>query len=91
MEYVKVHPALAEKPATDDFEDGDANYWSHVIEDKDGDSVFFGDFDRDSDADFDFEYFWLQIEEAHCVFTWPQARELGETIIALADKHEGKE
>ena len=89
--YVKVHPALIkEKPATEDFEDGDANYWSHVIEDKDGDSVFFGDFDTDDGGDFDFKYFRLQIEKAYRVFTWPQARELGETIIALADKHEGK-
>ena len=90
MEYVKVNPALIEKPATDDFEDEDVNYWSHAIKDKDGDSVFFGDFDSVSDADFDFEYFRLQIEKTYRVFTWAQARELGETIIALADKHEEK-
>ena len=88
--YVKVNPALVEKPEMDDFEDGDANYWSQVIEDKDGDSVFFGDFDTDDGGDFDFEYFRLQIEEAYRVFTWAQAREFAETIIALADKHEEK-
>ena len=91
MKYVKVHPALVEKPATADFEDTDDNYWSYVIEDKDGDSVFFGDFESDDSEDFVFGYFRLQIEKAYRVFTWAQAREFAETIIALADKHEGKE
>jgi len=88
MEYVKVNPALIEKPATDDFEDEDVNYWSHAIKDKDGDSVFFGDFVIVSDADFDFEYFRLQIEKTYRVFTWAQAREFAQAIIKLADKHE---
>ena len=89
--YVKVHPALIkEKPATEDFEDGDANYWSHVIEDKDGDEVFFGDFGAIDGSDFDFDFFRLTVGEIYRVFTWAQARELGETIIALADKYEGR-
>ena len=89
MEYVKVHPAVEKNAATADFENED-DTWSHVIEDKDGDQVFFGDFDADNGADFDFEYFRLQIEEAYRVFTWAQAREFAETIIALANKHEEK-
>ena len=85
--YVKVHPALVEKPETKDFEDGD-DTWSHVIKDKDGGSVFFGDFSPGGSEDFDFGLFRLFLGVAYRVFTWPQARELGETIIALADKHE---
>ena len=83
--YVRVHPALEEE-AMADFKDGDGETWSHVIKDKHSGPMFFGDFER-----FDFEEFSIQIGGICRMFTWPQARELGETIIALADKYEGKE
>ena len=74
-----------------DFKDCDGETWSHVIKDKHSGPMFFGDFDTDNGGDFDFEYLRLQIEKAYRVFTWPQAREFAETIIALADKHEEEE
>ena len=89
--YVKVHPALIEKPATDDFKN-ENKIWSHVIRDGGGNGVFFGDYDYNP-VDFDFDRFRLQIgdENGYRAFSWPQARELGETIVALANKYEGKE
>ena len=89
--YVKVHPALIkEKPAMEDFEDGDASYWSHVIKNLNGNSVFFGDFDTDDGGDFDFDLFRLQIGDAYQALTWAEAREFAQAIIALADKYEGR-
>ena len=93
MEYVKIHPALER---TEDFEDEDKR-WSHLIRDADGNRILFGDYYY-SGADFDFDWFRLQfggeigyLPHHFTKFTWAQARELGETIVALADKHEGKE
>ena len=90
MEYVKVHPNVEGPPPPADFKDREDATWSHVIKDGIGDPVFFGDFDTDDGADFDFDLFRFQIGEAYQALTWAEARELGETIIALADKHEGK-
>ena len=89
MKYVKVHPALEEKPAMEDFENGERQ-WSHLIRDADGDRLLFGDFYFGDCVDFDFNWFRLQVggESGYLKFTWPQARKLGETIIALANKHE---
>jgi len=89
--YVKVHPNVGRQPVADNFKDKEDATWSHVIKDGVGDPVFFGDFDTDDGEDFDFDLFRLQIGEAYRALTWAEARELGETIIALADKYEGKE
>ena len=90
MKYVKVHPALTEKPATDDFENGSAT-WSYVIKDANGDRVLFGDYSYNVNV-FDLNFLRLRLvgQSNYRVFTWAQARELGETIIALADKYEGR-
>ena len=82
--YVRVHPALEEE-AMADFKDGDGETWSHVIKDKHSGPMFFGDFEK-----FDFVTFALQIGGVCREFTWSQAEELGETIIALVKKHRGK-
>jgi len=82
--YVKVHPKL-EGEALADFKDDDDEIWSHVIKDRHNRPVFLGDYEK-----FDFEEFSLQIDSMCRMFTWAQARELGETIIALADKYEGR-
>jgi len=89
MEYVKIHPALER---TEDFEDGNAT-WSHVIKDITGDRVLFGDYRYINVSVFDLDYLRLRLPDQsnYRMFTWAQARELGETIIALADKHEEKE
>jgi len=85
--YVKVHPTVdVKKEAIADFKDDDDEIWSYVIKDKYSSPVFLGDFEK-----FDFEEFSIQIGRACRMFTWAQARELGETIIELADKHEKKE
>ena len=88
--YVMVHPALKETVATTDFENGNEK-WSHAIKDKDGDRVLFGSYDFDP-VDFTFNRFRLRVrsKDGFRVFTWDQAREFAETIIALADKHEEK-
>ena len=90
--YVKVHPNVGGQPVADDFKDT-CGTWSHVIEDEDGDRVLFGAHDCDDDGYFEFDSFRLRVRDANGfrVFTWTQARELGETIIALADKHEEEE
>jgi len=87
--YVKVHPRLEGGVTPVDFNDG-TEIWSHVIVDRFESRMFFGDYG--SVPHFDFIYFRLQLPggEGFRTFTWAQARELGETIIALADKHEGK-
>ena len=90
--YVKEHPALAEKPATEDFKNGNAT-WSYVIRDLNGDRVLFGDY-RYADAGvFDLNYLRLRLPDQsnYRMFTWAQAREFAETIVALADKHKKKE
>ena len=88
--YVKVHPNVKGQSAPEDFKDKEDATWSHVIKDLNGNSVFFGDFDTDDGGDFDFDLFRLQIGDAYQALTWAEARELGETIIALADKYEGR-
>ena len=91
MKYVKEHPALTEKPATDDFENGDAT-WSHVIKDLNGDRVLFGDYSYVNVSVFNLDYFRLRLPDQsnYRMFTWAQAREFAETIIELANKHEEK-
>ena len=87
--YVKVHPNMEGQPAPEDFESG-GNTWSHVIEDQTGDPVFFGLIDFGSKGNLEEIYFAFSAPSAsgHRFFTWAQAREFAETIIALADKHE---
>ena len=91
MKYIRVHPALVEKPEAEDFEDGNTLYWSHVTEDRNGNSVFFGDYGTIDGSGFDFDLFRLKIGATDRIFTWAQTRELGETLVNLADKHEHKE
>jgi len=86
--YVKVHPRLEGGITPADFSDG-TEVWSHMIVDRFQGRLFFGDYG--SIPHFDFTYFRLQLPggEGFRTFTWPQARELGETILQLAKQHEG--
>jgi len=89
MEYVKVHPALAEKAVTGDFENGNET-WSHVIWDLHNHRLYFGDLYNSGDTVFNFDQFRLQAGDAtgYHWLTWAQAREFAQAIIKLADKHE---
>jgi len=86
--HVKMNPVLMEK-STNDFIDENGNCWSHVIKDEDGDCVFFGDYMTGNYEDAGFDRFRFQIDGVLRRFSWAQVRELGETIIALADKYAG--
>ena len=88
--YVKINPAMEEKMAINDFKLGGDN-WTHVIKDKNGNSVFFGDLDPDNGEDFNFCDFRLRVtsNSGYCWFSWPAAQEFAETILELAKQHGG--
>jgi len=93
-EFIGVNPTLEGYPAQKEFQESDGSIWTHALVDENGTTIFFGDYAgaEEDDVVFSFCEFKFAIAKGSLArLTWAQARELGETIVALADKHEGKE